>query len=599
MLPLKRLFITAAALLLSSGLWANVSTLTFTAKCNGSGTADDGAQWTITSDASEAPYDTSKGIHYGTSSSAVGYIQLSTNAIHGVITQVKVNACSGSSIDYNRGITVQVGGTKFLCGGYEKSAMLTTPADATFTGSASGTVYVLISQTKAKIALYCKSIEVTYTADMVVHEGNSVTITQPRSIENLTIEKGGELVLGEDKLTVAGDLIIESAMGGGASGQLVGATDANLELLGDAYLDITLGDNGNPDKWHAFTVPFPVDAANGIFDTDGNRLTYGTHYAIMDYHGDLRADGLYGWKKQNGTLTPGTFYLVTVDGAHPTLRMKKSEGSLMAAPGKDFYFYTGAGTSADYGWNGIGNPTLRYGKVAYPVQVLDPVSYVYTVKLPNTCNFVVGTPFFYQAPADGSMTMLAADAGASYAPARTPEEAPRYLPVAFGNAAYSDCLYLSADTAARADYEIGKDLVKMTVTDRPSVPQIFGLAYGTKLCMVHAPWEDGQAAYALSLYAPQTADYTLSAPETENIRLYLTYEGQAIADISSGPYTLALQQGYNDAFGLLLCDAPVSGATDVKGLNCRETTARKILRGNRLLILRGDTLFDITGTVIR
>ena len=33
------------------------STLTFTAKCNGSGTADDGVQWTVTSDAAESTYE--------------------------------------------------------------------------------------------------------------------------------------------------------------------------------------------------------------------------------------------------------------------------------------------------------------------------------------------------------------------------------------------------------------------------------------------------------------------------------------------------------------------------------------------------------------
>ena len=49
-----------------SPTWAaeKTSTLTFTAKCNGSGTADDGAAWTVTSDASESNFDKDKRLAY-------------------------------------------------------------------------------------------------------------------------------------------------------------------------------------------------------------------------------------------------------------------------------------------------------------------------------------------------------------------------------------------------------------------------------------------------------------------------------------------------------------------------------------------------------
>ena len=39
------------------------STLTFTEACNGSGTANDGAEWTVTSDGTESNFDKSRGIH--------------------------------------------------------------------------------------------------------------------------------------------------------------------------------------------------------------------------------------------------------------------------------------------------------------------------------------------------------------------------------------------------------------------------------------------------------------------------------------------------------------------------------------------------------
>ena len=47
------------------------STLIFTAACEGSGTANDGVEWTVESDAAEFAFDTNRGVHYGTGSKAV------------------------------------------------------------------------------------------------------------------------------------------------------------------------------------------------------------------------------------------------------------------------------------------------------------------------------------------------------------------------------------------------------------------------------------------------------------------------------------------------------------------------------------------------
>ena len=85
---MKKIFSILMAVLFAGVLFAtpSTSTLTFTAACGGTGTADDEAAWTITSDGTESTYDATKGIHYGTGSAAVGYIQLSTSDIAGTIT---------------------------------------------------------------------------------------------------------------------------------------------------------------------------------------------------------------------------------------------------------------------------------------------------------------------------------------------------------------------------------------------------------------------------------------------------------------------------------------------------------------------------------
>ena len=141
-----------------------ISDLTFTAACGGSGTATDGAIWTITSDAaSESTYDGTKGVHYGTGTSGSGevtYIQLATDDISGTIEKVVVNASTASGVSAT--VSVTVGGVAF---GGNPQSLSSSATDYTFTGSAAGGIVVLITKaSKATKALYCKSVKVTHSA---------------------------------------------------------------------------------------------------------------------------------------------------------------------------------------------------------------------------------------------------------------------------------------------------------------------------------------------------------------------------------------------------------------------------------------------------
>lgn len=133
------------------------STLTFTAKCGGSGTADDGTSWTVTSDGSESNFDSDRGIHYGTSSAVVQYIKLTTSEISGTITKIVVNASAASSAT----VSVKVGDAAF---GGDPQSLSSSANDYTFNGSASGSIEVTVTKpSSAKKALYVKSVTVTYT----------------------------------------------------------------------------------------------------------------------------------------------------------------------------------------------------------------------------------------------------------------------------------------------------------------------------------------------------------------------------------------------------------------------------------------------------
>ncbi len=197
LLHLKTMLVTLLTMLVCTGVFAEdkTSTLIFTKACGGTGTANDGVEWTVTSDASESQFDNSRGIHYGTGNAVVSYLQLSTSGINGTITSIVVNAsgASGTSAKLN----VTVGGNAF---GSEQS-LTQNATNYTLTGSATGQIIVRLSQTSAKKALYVKSIVVTYSTEtpsgdenpnnsFAVEEDNA-TIGVPYTMPTFTTSSDG------------------------------------------------------------------------------------------------------------------------------------------------------------------------------------------------------------------------------------------------------------------------------------------------------------------------------------------------------------------------------------------------------------------------
>ena len=162
---MKKIFSLFAAILFAGSIFAvdEVSTLTFTAACGGSGIADDGVAWTVTSDADESNFDGTKGIHYGTGSKKVGYINLTSSDITSKITKVVVNASGASGT--NGKVAVKVGDVIFQCEENDTVPLTGSATNYTFVGEAEGEILVSIFKpSAANGALYCKSVAVTYEA---------------------------------------------------------------------------------------------------------------------------------------------------------------------------------------------------------------------------------------------------------------------------------------------------------------------------------------------------------------------------------------------------------------------------------------------------
>ena len=438
-------------------------------------------------------------------------------------------------------------------------------------------------------------------ADVTVNEGGNLLIDAPKTLGDIYVMEGGKVTISGSATLTVSNFVIKSSMGGGQSGQVLGVTSTNLTITGSAYFDVTLGDNGNPDKWHAFAVPFNVDAINGIYDLDDNKLTNEVNYAIMVYQGAVRAEGKYGWikiqKTGNTILAPGTFYLMTVDGERTTYRMKMNGGFSVQENSISVTNYTGAGAGTDAGWNGIANNQLGYNSIGVNVQVLNPTSYTYETKTESSTNFTVGTPFFYQADAIGKIDLTAPNASENYAPRRVGAAEIKNVDVTLSNATYTDHLYVSASEEATNEYQIGRDLVKMTMTSTPSVPQIFAEAYGNKLCMVDAPMVNNEATYALSLYAPKDDEYTLAVGETD-ATVYLMEDNAIIWNLSRDAYTFTLPKGNTSNYSLVLTKSQVSTRLNEIFNNHQEQT-EKIIYRNHLYILHQGKMIDAIGQQVK
>ena len=138
----------------------SVSNMTFTAACGGSGEANDGAAWTITSDGNESSFDNTNGIHYATNDTYATYLQLVTSDIFGDIKQVVVTT---KDTQAKAAVSVTVGATAFTYFGSSTVTATNNSDSYAFRGNARGEITIRIDRGESmKKALYVKSIVVYF-----------------------------------------------------------------------------------------------------------------------------------------------------------------------------------------------------------------------------------------------------------------------------------------------------------------------------------------------------------------------------------------------------------------------------------------------------
>jgi len=455
--------------------------------------------------------------------------------------------------------------------------------------------------------------EQTNAQSITAKNGATVVIEKQTTAENVVVEDGSKIVANAETTTPT--VYFSTSMGStqtpGSASELGSVTNITLATGGEIIYDLTLGTSmegiqADPNQWHAFTLPFAVDALNGIYDAvTGEKLENEVNYAIMDYHGDIRANGQYGWKKYRGILQPGVFYIMTVDGNTKTFRFKAAKtGAMTQTTSMSVTAFNGLSENDnDKGWNGIGNPAWVSGKVAKDVYVLDPYSYEYVLRNANNFNFTVSTPFFYfdgaKTGATSVISMETANASSNYAPRRTPANEIKNVEVSFGTEVYKDLFYISASEDALNEFEQDQDQYKLRMSKTPKVAQIMGNAYGKQMAKVYAPMSNDKAEYSLTLYAPNAGEYTISAPAMEDADIYLTKDGAIIWNLTMSEYTNDFTKGNNEGYGLMLIKKAPGAATGTENIEAAEAGAQKVVINNNVYILRNEQMYDVTGKAVK
>ena len=455
--------------------------------------------------------------------------------------------------------------------------------------------------------------------DIVVANNKELNVNDDKTIDNLTIEEGGK-VSGSNALTV-NNLTIQTSLGtisgengnaNGSCGQIM--NPANVTANGDIFIEINLT-GGVPASygWYAFSVPFEVDALNGVYYQD-TKLTNEVGYAIMKYHEDIRATGKYAWKKYRDIMRPGELYTITVAKTeYGTLRFKKHGNAALANTNSIAVSKTSAsdqGTNLDEGWNGLGNPNLQvsYTNAESYMHFLDHDANAFKTREAGKVNLVVGSAFFIQY--SGSEESIALTIGSRegddnlfLAPAREARAIENTIHEVkiFNGDKEEDNIFFTAREEATNSYQAGRDVAKMSM-GAAKCAQMMIPAYGTNLCAADFPLINDKAEYPLTITTPAAGLYRLEVAEAyADADIYLTKDGAIIWNLTMSPYEAELVKGQNSGYGLLLQTKMPQTPTGIEEANGEELKAnvQKVIINDHVYILRGGQMYDVTGKMVR
>ena len=411
--------------------------------------------------------------------------------------------------------------------------------------------------------------DVTYTARYALsidvqasEEVTEISIAEDEEVKITTVEVKGKLNVAADKTLTTDDLILEGTPT--SSGEIIGEGKVTAKR---ALFDFSQPDGFKAKTWYAVAVPWQVDVpANelgSVYTKKGTgeyiQQRLGRTYDLIYYDGARRAGGdTKAWNyveddpAAEHIMVPGRAYMIYLTSDADVIRFKKSARAELHTDTVAVVKHSSDKGAIYADWNGIANPAtfkafLNVGTTDDKGQVYNPVTKGYEWFYLNSQQLQVGQPVFVQPIAPKTVEAERVNPSAP-APRRSAEwSAPlsRYeINLALTDEEVSDRIIVRMDEEKEEDaYIVGQDLVKMGVSNL--VPQMWINRYDSKMCINTVAPVNNTADYPLGISVPQNGEYDIflnDEPDSES-SLYLTYDGEAIWNLSYSPYIASLNKG--------------------------------------------------------
>ena len=438
-----------------------------------------------------------------------------------------------------------------------------------------------------------------------IHDGENTDLDG--DMETVIVQPGGELNINASGVSI-GVLVITAD--GIHSGQI---HHGELPITADhIYLEYILnpwGTTASPNRWYAFAVPFEVDINGGISRSCDNKpLVSGTDFLILEYNGLWRALQGKGWsKKLDGTLEPGNFYMLGIDGTCNRWRFEKKSGRPFEGAAHMPYNDYASGNPKDAGWNGRGNTRLEYSGmnmggagIEYMVTYDNRFGKYETHRI-EEMDLFVGQPFFIQAEHDGFFDFQ--HKGSPYLMAARNKKAP--LPMMHltltneNNTAGTDHLYLTLHEDTDGGYTIGRDVIRMS-TDCKTAAQLWCTAEdGTQLSAHGIAEPQTETVVPVEFFVPKDGEYQLemSARAMDGYEVELLHNGTHAATLSDAqPVTIDLSAGTNNDYSVCVHRKTPTGLDQVPSDKVQCT---KVLRDGQLIIIRNGVEYNADGKMLK